>query len=201
MRHCKGCERDRFLKEFSKDKQRADGVAFYCKECQSKSNAALRKTWSESNNIPENLTCTICEVEKPSGEFPRDKSRPKGIRSECSPCRSAARNDAYHTTHNGWARVILDLARRRAFEKGVDFTLTTQDIVVPERCPVLGILLSIGRGGRHDASPTLDRIDPTGGYTAANVIVVSWRANRIKSDALPHELKAIAEFYAPLVTN
>lgn len=48
---------------------------------------------------------------------------------------------------------------------------------------------------RHDGSPTIDRIINDLGYVKGNVIVISWRANRIKSDATLAELKAIVAFY------
>lgn len=36
------------------------------------------------------------------------------------------------------------------------------------------------------------------GYTPDNVVVVSWRANRLKSDATAGELATIAAFYESL---
>lgn len=53
------------------------------------------------------------------------------------------------------------------------------------------------RGGGPN-SPTLDRIRPDLGYVKGNVIVISGRANRIKSDATIEELRDIASFYATL---
>ena len=42
----------------------------------------------------------------------------------------------------------------------------------------------------------MDRRDNSIGYTPENVVVVSWRANRIKSDASAAELQKLANFYA-----
>jgi hypothetical protein len=72
------------------------------------------------------------------------------------------------------------------------------DILIPSKCPVLGIPLmpNIGGGRQDDHSPTLDRIIPGKGYVPGNVVVVSWRANRIKSDATIEELKKVARFYS-----
>lgn len=90
-------------------------------------------------------------------------------------------------------------ARKRARETGVPFNITKKDITIPTHCPVLGIPLfqSVGRGG-GDNSPSLDKVRPEEGYVAGNVIVVSSKANRIKSNATIQELRDIASFYATL---
>lgn len=54
-----------------------------------------------------------------------------------------------------------------------------------------------GRGGKNN-SPSLDRIRNELGYVRGNVIVISNRANRLKSDASIEELRDIASFYATL---
>lgn len=78
---------------------------------------------------------------------------------------------------------------------GIPFNLDVVDVVIPDVCPVLGIKLEWGCGRRQlDKSPTIDRVVPGSGYTKGNVKVISWRANRIKSDATPLELKAVADY-------
>lgn len=54
---------------------------------------------------------------------------------------------------------------------------------------------------QRDHRYSVDRIDNTKGYVPGNVIVVSYRANRIKSDADTTELLKIARFYAELGSN
>lgn len=44
-------------------------------------------------------------------------------------------------------------------------------------------------------SPSLDRIVPERGYVRGNVVIVSFRANRAKSDLTIAELKQLVEFY------
>jgi hypothetical protein len=73
------------------------------------------------------------------------------------------------------------------------------DIVIPERCPVLGITLDPERRGNlnrrpRDNAPSIDRIDPRKGYTPDNIMVISYRANVLKNSALPEEIYKIAEF-------
>jgi len=100
-------------------------------------------------------------------------------------------------------KAMLNLARARAKKSGIEFTITEGDVSFPTHCPVLGIELSFGLGmgephslSVRDARASLDRIDNSKGYVPGNVIVVSYRANRIKSDASVGELVKIARFYA-----
>lgn len=90
---------------------------------------------------------------------------------------------------------LLRWAKRRADKYDVPFNLTVDDIDIPAVCPVLGIPLFHSEKVASDNSPTLDRIVPEVGYVAGNVIVVSNRANRIKSNASWHEISKLAEFY------
>lgn len=90
-------------------------------------------------------------------------------------------------------KYLLVDARRRAAAKGLEFSLRAEDIVIPERCPVLGIELRVG-GAERECSPSLDRIDNRLGYTPSNVRVLSFRANRLKADATPDELRAILAY-------
>jgi hypothetical protein len=113
--------------------------------------------------------------------------------------------DWYQRCLNGQAGdAVLRLyrnAKQRAKRDGIPFTLRPTDLTIPEVCPVLGIPLFRQEGGPCDNSPTIDRIDNTQGYVRKNVIVVSYRANRIKSDATVFELHRIAAFYAGLAAN
>jgi hypothetical protein len=81
----------------------------------------------------------------------------------------------------------------------VPFAITKADImaVVVDACPVLGITLDYVRTGRglHDNSPTLDRIVNERGYVPGNVLVVSFKVNRMKQNATVEELETVARFY------
>lgn len=98
--------------------------------------------------------------------------------------------------HKNPVRKILQCARSRAKKYGLEFNLEASDIIVPVTCPVLGIAIACSNAGFSDSSPTLDRIDNSLGYVKGNVAVISWRANRIKCDATPEELAAIARYAA-----
>ena len=89
---------------------------------------------------------------------------------------------------------MLRSARSRARKKGLPFNLTLEDIVIPERCPVLGTILVTGEGKPTKNSPTLDKFRPEFGHTKSNVSVISYRANAIKNDATLEELERIVEW-------
>ena len=93
--------------------------------------------------------------------------------------------------------MLLAGAKGRARRSRLPFDLREEDIVIPVRCPVLGLRIRHNWNGKAptDNSPTLDRLVPSRGYTRGNVIVVSMRANRLRSDGLPFEHRMIAVFY------
>lgn len=88
---------------------------------------------------------------------------------------------------------LLSSARVRARDKNISFNITKKDIHIPNFCPVLGIPISVNNSGYcRDDSPSLDRIQPTQGYTKGNVRVVSHRANRFMSDQRADEAELVA---------
>lgn len=81
-------------------------------------------------------------------------------------------------------------ARHRAKRNNLEFTISEVDIVIPKRCPVFGMILKNGTYG-NPSSPSLDRMDPSKGYTRENIRVISWRANSLKSNATPLEIRLL----------
>lgn len=93
---------------------------------------------------------------------------------------------------------LLTFCKVNAKRQNVPFDLTLQDIKIPTLCPVFGVKLRRNAGKRDNWSPSVDRIIPEKGYVRNNIIIVSWRANFIKSDATIEELEALAIFYRRL---
>lgn len=79
-------------------------------------------------------------------------------------------------------------ARSRAKRKNIPFSITVNDIILPEKCPLLGITLCVNSNSYQNSSYSLDRIDNTKGYTKDNIWVISNRANSLKKDASLEEL-------------
>ena len=96
---------------------------------------------------------------------------------------------------------LLRWAKSRALKNNIPFTLTFDDINVPHKCPALGIPLFSGKKVLGDNSPSLDRIVPDLGYVPGNVIVISHKANTIKSTATWCELQRITDFYGTYIRN
>jgi hypothetical protein len=110
------------------------------------------------------------------------------------------RNHFYSTDNNQLKQLVARL-RGRAKKHNIPFDLTVDDISIPDHCPVLGIPIKFGQDVHdRDNSPSVDRIIPSLGYVKGNIIVVSFRANRIKNDATVQELETIANFYTQLTT-
>lgn len=106
----------------------------------------------------------------------------------------AACSTRYYRKHRD--RMLFSSAKQRAKRKGIEFSITLEDIVIPEFCPVFGFRLEPSTTSqRADTSASLDRIDNNKGYTKDNIIVVSWLANRLKSNATVDQLRAVADFY------
>lgn len=163
------------------------------------------------------LRCRVCKQAKPLTAFFRDKAYACGHETRCKRCKPKRRADperrareaaykrrpevyarttetlrAWRHTEKGRLRVMIRCARDRARDRGLAFDISTDDLRIPERCPLLDIPITFGKGRLHAGSPSLDRIDPSLGYVRGNVWVISYRANAIKQDATHEELELIA---------
>ena len=160
--------------------------------------------WQTELDTPCSLLmpCTTCGELKAITDFyplPKAKSGRKDILSITRKhrCRDCERG-AYITLDP--RRKLLYPARKRAKQKGLECNIQLEDIVIPDRCPVLGIALKsnigagAGGGGEYDYAPTLDRIDNSRGYTKDNICVISRKANSLKGDASIDEIKAILTY-------
>lgn len=189
-KYCPSCKKDQPLTLF------VDGN-HQCEECQ-----------TIEVNIPDGYkVCTNCDHMKVVGEFYEDVSRTDGIDFHCKECRRAKqrhRNRHPRETHQykrrwkGYSKtqyMMFTAAKGRAKEKGISFTLSPDDIIIPNMCPILDIDIIQGGNKRSNNSPSLDRIDNSKGYTPDNVIVVSYRANKLKNDATLDELRMLVERY------
>ena len=95
----------------------------------------------------------------------------------------------------------LQSIRKRAKKKGleIDIDIDYLKSIFPKDniCPVLGTKMSFMEEGIV-TSPSVDRINPKGGYTKDNIIWVSYKANSIKQDASLQDIKNVYEFYKAL---
>lgn len=96
--------------------------------------------------------------------------------------------------HDYPERKMLHRAKARAKKRNIIFDIIADDIIIPDNCPVLGIPIKVGEKLFGNNSPSLDRIDPSKGYVRGNIVVMSYRANRIKNDSTLNELEKIVEW-------
>ncbi len=95
-----------------------------------------------------------------------------------------------------YLKTLFRNARSRAQKKNMEFTLTLDDLLpIPTYCPVLGIPLDWQRGGKRTPNtPSLDRVFSEFGYVSGNVVIISWKANNLKSNLTLSELYSIYEY-------
>lgn len=103
--------------------------------------------------------------------------------------------------HDKSLRKLFAVTKLRAKENGIKFTITIDYLrkVFPEdyKCPILGFDLVWGSKDKslHQYnSPSIDKLEPEKGYVPGNVVIISHKANTIKSNATYHELIAIGNW-------
>lgn len=164
--------------------------------------------------------CDVCKEYKLKSYFPSDKYKKNtiGIKRPCKACRSKQHDlerrlsvmafdtdqeiyehDRHYGSINKIKKQLINLARNRAKTKGLEFSITIDDISIPKMCPLLEIPIKPGIGKHSHNSPSIDRIDSNKGYTKGNVRVISYKANAMKQDASKEELfrffKNLTEYY------
>ena len=177
LARCQNCQAEH-RKDFQIRKQLKKQGKNQCKDCKEIKPLIEFKI--------DRATCKSCDCAKTNARYhsiaPEEKARRKSIRDKIRISNPA---------HDMWKG-----AKQRARENNLPFEITEADIVVPELCPVLGIKMQIGIGtnSRSDNSPSLDKIIPNRGYVKDNIQVISYRANRFKSNASLEELKKVVEY-------
>lgn len=71
--------------------------------------------------------------------------------------------------------------------------IKTEDVLLPENCPLLGMPLVYTHTVAQDNSASIDKIVPALGYIKGNIQVLSNMANRMKSNANEQDLLTFAE--------
>lgn len=162
MKRCTKCGVSKPLSEFYNHNTTKDGLTYQCKECMT----AYRKANKEHYRLyMKNLRLTKNEIIKEA----RNKS---------------ARNRPIQRLFSG--------AKRRAKDKNLEFNITLDDIIIPDKCPLLNIPFINGIGKNYESTPSLDRIDPKKGYIKGNIWVITKKANSMKNSATKEELLIFA---------
>lgn len=155
-------------------------------------------------------TCPKCQENKPLSEFPTPKVDPVNFdltATDYKPCKACAAEAArewrkQHKNYSGsgklkaypkedWPlmsaiRARLREAKQRIKKFGKPETDLTEEFLYrlfkeqEGKCALLGCEMTIER--KHPLALSLDQINPSEGYTEANIQWVTWAANRAKGD-------------------
>lgn len=165
--------------------------------------------------------CTKCNQIKPFTEFNKASTKSgyvDGYISHCKECRkayAAGRKHISKETRAAWVSKPENRAKKREWERrrrvtntvdtmflsvksranrrGTEFTIEKQDIVIPDKCPILECSFEFGDAKNHKYTHSLDRIDSKKGYIKGNVRVISYLANTMKNCASKEELLLFAK--------
>ena len=124
--------------------------------------------------------------------MPIDKSTKQKRYYERNRERLRAYQEDYRKRRTEW--YLHSAIKSRAKKEGIPFNIDVEDIVIPDKCPVLGIKLVRGQRGFCDTSPSVDKTIPNLGYVKGNIEVVSYRANKAKNNLSLEELVAIGKW-------
>lgn len=90
---------------------------------------------------------------------------------------------------------LIKRVRQRALKNGIPFDLVADEVEWPTHCPVFGVELNYAAGFPvPDNGVSIDRIIPEKGYVKGNVQVISWLANRMKSNASRTQMLDFAKY-------
>jgi hypothetical protein len=141
------------------------------------------------------ITCSIRKIEK-KYRYMKIKENKPTVAEHCRNHALKYRNDRWHRLNR-----LMQGARHRARMNNLPINITTNFLmeIYPKdnKCPVLGIDLqfnSNGRSGDRSNSPSIDRVNPIGGYTKDNVRIISWKANGAKRDSTIEILESIIKY-------
>ena len=182
-----------------------------CNQCDSKDTYIPTRATRKPSVWEPTKKCTKCgEIKRTEIDFglvsPRRNGKVYAKRraSQCRSCHSkassAAHSNAYHTSTEARAKDLCRTTRARALKKGVPHDLTVEWLnakLEKGLCEVtqLPFVMEGGKlnGGNRSFAPSLDRTDPTKGYTMDNVKVVCWIYNGAKGVGTHEDVIKLAE--------
>ena len=123
--------------------------------------------------------CRLCALQKEPSEF---------------------KSESVHTCHK--CKSVISTYKNmkiRAKEKELLCDITRQQLIDLSKtscvCPIFGTPLKFGNEEKIcDQSASVDRVDSTKGYTLSNIWWISYKANRMKSDASLHDISLVLKY-------
>lgn len=146
------------------------------------------------------IKCASCKEELTASKYSYldKKDLSKGRRANCKKCSATKAKIERERRKNNWkykpSLAMFNNSKQRAKNSNLEHSLTLEDIVIPDYCPVLGIKLETGDRKNHYNAPSIDRIDNTKGYTKDNIFIMSIKANFLKKDGTLDDLIMLGEW-------
>ncbi len=211
IKNCLSCRCDKPLTDFARSCRGRLGRRARCRACVNETRAirlaGIPK--QKSGPKPKNplissagvYQCRMCQIVKSVVEFDTHKDR---IKSTCTTCAKQRDIDNIQRRRIAnpilmWAKAAFNSSKHRARIRHCAHSLTIDEILTIAQsgiCVYCDRLLSFTRkkGDPEDlARPTLDCVQPALGYVGNNIVLACARCNTIKLDAVPCELRQIAE--------
>ena len=213
---CKECGKELSIENFNKNSAMKDGYVNICKDCQREQRRKRLNQEITPAIQTGTMVCPVCGRELPVEAFPvygKSKTGRDWLCKECRDYHSSLnvpkdknyfkklrikvskeyRQEQYAIDRKSriknFARAMYTAAKNRAARRGIDFNLDLEDIIIPEKCPILQCPFEYGTSKNYSYSPSLDRIDNSKGYIKVNVRVISSKANSMKNSATWEELE------------
>lgn len=161
---CLKCNELKSFKEFYKDNSKEDLLTIWCKSC----HKILRDSNREKNRLyMENLR----KIDKD-----RINSQKRDFYKKLDP-----------------RKKMFYQAKNRSGRKGIEFNIKIEDIIIPDKCPLLEIDFVNGIKNDYEFTYSLDRKDPKKGYIKDNIWVITKLANSMKNSASKEDLIIFAK--------
>jgi hypothetical protein len=171
------------------------------------SNSDAHSIQNLSQELPGQIAtkgCRRCNTVKPVSEYNKNQKGRDGYRAECKVC---TREWESKRKRDNPFLVLLSKAKNRAKKKGWDFDIDEDHLrsLDCDICPYLKepIYWRWGQGNRSGSSnsKSLDRIDSARGYVKGNLIICSYRANMILSNATAEEMETITRNFKRIINS
>jgi len=140
--------------------------------------------------------CSKCGECKFASEFPKSGKKCKDCVKKCNKAYYKSNADTIKANNKKYRKSNIELhllkeAKKRS--KDSDFNISLEDVknVMTSICPLLEIKMMVNENHIKDNSFTLDKIIPQKGYVRDNILIISSKANRSKSDATIEEYEKI----------
>lgn len=152
-----------------------------------KKNSWARVKWIDD----ERIECSRCGQIKDQSKFPRRFEKPL---SKCKGCVSEIERNRYLSAPWKWEEKVRQIKSSSA-RRGIECSVTTEYLkylwdVQDGRCVYTQEKLELGiKRGNSPMSISIDRINPSEGYSNKNVVICSNRANTIKHDMTEKEFQ------------